>query len=47
MLQKGYSAKKTAYELGLSKRTVETYLNNLKQKFDCETKYQLLGMLIK
>lgn len=40
---RGMSAKKIAERLQLSKRTVESYLENLKNKLGCETKAELLA----
>lgn len=42
-LLKGMSAKQTAYELHLSTRTVEKYLNNLRKRLKCRTKVELLN----
>lgn len=44
-LKKGYTIKETAQILGISPRTVETYLNNLRKKFDCKRKRQLLNKI--
>jgi DNA-binding CsgD family transcriptional regulator len=44
-LIEGRSAKETAYFLKISTRTVETYLNNLRQKTNCKTKIKLIGTL--
>lgn len=44
-LIEGRSAKETAYYLKISTRTVETYLNNLRQKTNCRTKIKLIGTL--
>lgn len=46
LLYKGLSAKQTAWELGISVRTVETYLNSLRKKTGCRTKLSLLGQLV-
>ncbi len=37
----GFSAKECANCMSLSKRTVETYLAKIKEKFDCRTKHDL------
>lgn len=34
----GYSAKEVAFQLGLSKRTVEHYIDSIKFKLDCSTR---------
>jgi DNA-binding CsgD family transcriptional regulator len=46
-LMKGMSAKQTAYHLFLSQRTVETYLEQVRNKFNCRTKLELLSKLPK
>lgn len=38
----GISAKQVGKKLGLSYRTVEFYLNNLKKKLNCHTRFELL-----
>lgn len=47
LLLKGNCTKTMANTLGLSTRTVETYLENLKQKMNCRTKLQLISKLNK
>jgi len=42
-LLRGYSAELTAKELTLSKRTIEFYIENLKDKLDCETKREIVN----
>lgn len=44
-LSRGMSAKQTAYEMQLSVRTVECYLENLRKKTHCRTKIALVGCL--
>lgn len=44
-LLKGKTIKATAHALGLSPRTVEFYLNNMKQKLGCNTKSKLVELL--
>jgi len=46
-LLKGYSAKETGLELGISYRTVESYINALKLKLSCTKKSELIGFCIK
>lgn len=41
----GASAKQVARQLGISPRTVETYLEQLKIKFECRSKLALIGKL--
>ncbi len=41
-LLKGKTLKQTAFLLGLSPRTVEYYLNNIKRRFGCHNKITLL-----
>lgn len=43
---KNYSAKEIAKNLSLSPRTVENYLNNIKQKLYCSSKYDLLKIAV-
>lgn len=45
-LLEGETAPETASRLGKSKRTVETHLNNMKQKLDCRTRSELIKKLI-
>lgn len=42
-LQKGYSAKQTAYELNISPRTVECYLDSIRRKAGCRNKLALIS----
>lgn len=42
LFKKGKSAQATADILGLSRRTVEHYLDNLKAKLNCDSKWELL-----
>lgn len=42
LVLKGYSAFQIALELGLSKRTIEYYLNNIKNKLTCNSKKELI-----
>jgi DNA-binding CsgD family transcriptional regulator len=37
----GFSSKETAQEMGISPRTVEVYLADIKQRYSCSTKRQL------
>ncbi len=46
-LLQGYSAKETGLDLGISYRTVESYLNSLKLKLRCNKKSELVGFCIK
>lgn len=43
MYKKGHSAQSTAALLGLSKRTVEHYFENMKNKLNCNSKRDLLN----
>ncbi len=43
MFKKGNSAQSTAAKLGLSQRTVEHYMDNVKIKLGCESKWDLLN----
>lgn len=45
-LLEGKTAPEIASRLGRSKRTVETHLNSVKQKLDCNTKSELIEKLI-
>src|SRR5262249_16201397 len=45
-LLKGFTAKETGKILNLSHRTVEKYLNNLKDKFKCHKKTNLITKAI-
>jgi len=42
----GYRYKKIASELGLSRRTVESYLNNVRNKMHCRTKAELIKLIM-
>ncbi len=44
-LKKGFSAKQTAYELDISPRTVEAYLDNMRRRANCRTKIHLANKL--
>lgn len=46
-LIRGMSAKQIGRELGLSNRTVETHLNNVKIKLNCHTRFELINKFIK
>jgi len=43
----GYSIKATAIELNLSPRTVEFYFKRIKLKFNCQTRGELIKLLLK
>ncbi len=43
---KGFTAKQIAKKISLSHRTIEDYLNRLKEKFDCTDKAQLRAKLL-
>ncbi len=43
----GYSAKETGLALGISYRTVESYINSLKLKMRCNKKRELISLAIK
>jgi LuxR family transcriptional regulator, quorum-sensing system regulator SolR len=43
----GKTAEHTGNDLGLSRRTVETHLSNLRSKVDCNTKSELAEILLK
>ncbi len=45
-LLRGSSIKLAAHALGLSARTVEYYVNNIKKKLRCRTKAELIGAVI-
>ena len=45
LLKRGYSIKGTGDVLNLSPRTVETYLNRIKNRFELNCKYQLLQLV--
>lgn len=42
LYKRGYTAQASASILNLSSRTVETYINNIKRKFKCSSKLELL-----
>lgn len=42
-LCKGYTMKETAKVMGLSPKTVETYIDRAKQKFKCRNKAELIA----
>ena len=44
MLAGGLGAKETAHKLDLSSHTVNTYVRNLKQKFECYSRVELLRL---
>lgn len=43
LFKSGHSAQSTAAILGISRRTVETYFENIKNKLGCYSKYDLLN----
>lgn len=45
LLLEGKSAKQSGRVLNLSPRTIETYLDAIKQKFGCRTKLEIIGKL--
>ncbi len=45
-LMEGCTLKEIALKLGLSPRTVEFYLKNIKNKLSCRTKYQMMRALL-
>ena len=45
-LLRGSSIKRIAQRLELSPRTVEFYLNNMKKKLDCRTKFELIDAVL-
>lgn len=46
LLAKGKTAKETARHLGISPRTVETHIENAKNKLNCNTKSDLIGVFL-
>lgn len=44
-MMKGYTMKATAKELNISPRTVETHLYKIKQKLQCNNKFELLRLM--
>lgn len=46
LLLQGQSARLIAEQLFISQRTVETHLKNMKEKFNCHSKSELIGKLI-
>lgn len=44
-LNKGYSAKSIAKSLNLSNRTVETYIDSVRNKLSCNSKHDILDIL--
>lgn len=45
-LIQGYTAKQTSIEMGISHRTVEGYISNIKKKFGIRTKAQILAKIV-
>jgi DNA-binding CsgD family transcriptional regulator len=45
-LLKGKTIRRVAMELGLSPRTVEFYLKNMKAKLNCQTKFELVELIL-
>lgn len=45
-IRQGRTAKETANFLNISRRTVETHIVHIKDKFNCHTKSQLLNKLM-
>ncbi|MBP9752539.1 MAG: hypothetical protein KBD31_01850 [Proteobacteria bacterium] len=43
----GKTIKEISYELGLSHRTVEEYINYLKRIFNCTSKSQIISRIVK
>jgi len=46
-LAKGYTAKEIARELSISFRTVEGYIDSIRNKFNCRNRLELIGQLVK
>lgn len=46
-LMQGHSSQSMSLELGLSKLTVDSYIQNLKQKLSVSTKFELIDTIIK
>lgn len=46
LLLQGYTMRSIGIELGLSARTIEYYLNNIKKKLDCKRRDQLVFKLL-
>ncbi len=46
-LMHGYTNKEIANKLGLSSRTIEYYLKNVRTKLDCASKRELIRLLLK
>ena len=46
-LLNGRTAKETGESLGLSARTVEYYLGNIKSKLECKNKSELIAKLVR
>ena len=44
LFKKGHSAQATAVIMGLSRRTIETYFNIIKEKLNCNSKWDLLNL---
>jgi DNA-binding CsgD family transcriptional regulator len=45
-LLRGRSIRGTAKKLGISHRTVEFYVKNMKKKLNCKTKYELIAIIV-
>jgi DNA-binding CsgD family transcriptional regulator len=45
-LLRGKTVKQTAQKIGLSQRTVEYYLKNIKKKVGCRTKIELIELVL-
>lgn len=45
-LLRGRSIRGTAKKLDLSHRTVEFYVKNMKRKLNCNTKYELIALVV-